>query len=113
MLVETHSWRTYKERAHSTYHALQAIFEEAVRNGTTWQTREADAATATNALAGTSVALTFDKGPAHHDIQFKGYAYTKTPSELSGTDWIQYDETKPELWTVPLYDENVPKISAT
>ena len=29
MLVETHSWRTYKERAASTYHTLQAVFEDA------------------------------------------------------------------------------------
>ena len=29
ILVETHSWRTYKERVQSTYHVLQALFERA------------------------------------------------------------------------------------
>ncbi|MEO7096842.1 MAG: M14 family zinc carboxypeptidase, partial [Polyangiales bacterium] len=37
MLVETHSWRTYKERAESTYHTLQAIFELAVKQAATWR----------------------------------------------------------------------------
>src|SRR5262249_31656785 len=30
MLVETHSWKPYAERATSTYHTLQALFERAV-----------------------------------------------------------------------------------
>jgi hypothetical protein len=113
VLVETHSWHTYKERAESTYHALQAIFEEGTRNAATWQQREADASRATDALRGTSIPMVYENGPSHHDIPFRGFAYTKRPSEISGGEWIVYDETKPEVWTVPLYDELVPKVSVT
>jgi len=33
------------------------------------------------------------------------------PSAISGGTAIVYDETKPQVWTVPLHDEIVPKLS--
>lgn len=111
VLVETHSWRTYRERAQSTYHALQAIFELAAKEGAAWAAAEARAAEADRALAGTQVALVWDYGPHTTPIRFRGYHYTKTPSAISGADWIVYDERAPEVWTVPLHDELVPKVT--
>jgi hypothetical protein len=109
VLVETHSWRTYRERALSTYHALQAIFELATRDAATWAAAEARAIEADRALPGTRVTLAWDYGPHTTPIAFRGYHYTKTRSELSGADWIVYDEHAPEVWHVPLHDELVPK----
>ena len=48
---ETHSWRTYKERAQSTYHTLQAVFEDAVRNAKTWRAISSTSARRTSATA--------------------------------------------------------------
>ena len=111
ILVETHSWRTYKERAESTYHTLQALLELAAKHAREWQ-RDARAADAADlALRGTQLPLTYDNGPHVTQIEFRGYAYTKRPSEISGGTWIAYDEKKPQIWKVPLRDELVPKIS--
>ena len=110
MLVETHSWRTYRERVASTYHALQALLEEAARSAGAWR-RAADAASrADAALGGTEPAILWKNGPGHHEIEFRGYAYEKRPSELSGEPWIVYDEAAPQRWKVPLYDELVPAV---
>ena len=112
VLVETHSWRTYPERARSTYHVLQAIFEEETRSATRWTevTRAADAASAK--LAGTEVTLAWKTAEGHRTFDFRGYAYERRTSDLTGGTWLVYDETTPETWTVPLYEELVPSVSA-
>lgn len=117
MLVETHSWRTFPERAKSTYHALRAVFEHAAsRAGTTthaarWR-RICDAATrADMSLGGTDVTLTWDTTDARQQIAFRGYAYEIKKSELTGAPWIVYDETKPRIWNVPLAYEMKPAIT--
>jgi hypothetical protein len=111
MLVETHSWRSYRERSESTYHALQAIFEDARQNARDWVAAEAAADAADRRLGGTEVTLDWATGPHRTEIAFRGYAYHRTPSEISGRDWIVYDEHKPEIWRVPLYDQLVPKVT--
>lgn len=113
ILVETHSWRTYKERAQSTYHSLQAIFEDAMKNASAWRDVERATDDADRALGGTAVTLTWDNGPGKHEVDFKGYAFEKKTSDLTGGTWLVYDETKPQIWKVPLYDELVPKVTVT
>jgi hypothetical protein len=111
MLIETHSWRTYRERVASTYHALQAIAEDARRSAAVWVAAEAEAERADQQLGGTEVALVWDTGPHRTELAFRGYAYDKRSSEISGGDWIVYDEHTPQIWRVPLFDELVPKIT--
>jgi Zinc carboxypeptidase len=113
MLVETHSWRTYKERASSTYHTLQAIFEQAIGNARTWRTLADNVSRSDAALGGTQVPLIWKNGPGKHDLDFRGYAYDRRPSEVSGGTWIVYDEKTPQVWKVPLYDELLPAIEVT
>ncbi|MEO8162099.1 MAG: peptidase M14, partial [Arenimonas sp.] len=64
------------------------------------------------ALAGQAVALDYKAGPATRMIDFHGYRYTRTPSEVSGALMTRYDETKPETWHVPLRDDVQPSLSA-
>jgi zinc carboxypeptidase len=111
MLVETHSWRTYRERAQSTYHALQAIFETARQHAGEWAAATAAAERADQQLGGSDVTLFWDTGPHKTEIAFRGYAYSRTHSEISNHDWIVYDEKKPEIWRVPLFDQLVPKVT--
>jgi hypothetical protein len=108
VLVETHSWRTYRERVASTYHCLQAILEAAERSAGAWRAA-ADAASRTDAaLGGTEVALLWQTGPRQREIDFRGYAFERRPSEISGGTWTVYDERTPQIWRVPLFDELVP-----
>ena len=111
VLVETHSWRTYRERTESTYHTLQAILEEAVSSAGAWReiARAADAADAR--LAGAEVPLAWKVGPGSREIAFRGYAYERRVSELTGGTWLVYDEATPEVWQVPLFDQLAPAVT--
>lgn len=113
VLVETHSWRPYAERAQSTYHTLQALFEEAPRSAGRWRAVAQAADAAAPQLAGTEVTMSWTTGPAHREIPFRGYAYERRLSQLTGGTWLVYDETRPEIWRVPLYDELVPATVVT
>ncbi|HWU88083.1 MAG TPA: M14 family zinc carboxypeptidase [Kofleriaceae bacterium] len=113
MLVETHSWRTYKERAASTYHALQAVFEDAAEHAAAWRRVADEASRASAALGGTQVTLMWKPGPNKREIEFRGYAYERRPSELSNGTWLVYDERTPQIWKVPLYEELVPAVTVT
>jgi hypothetical protein len=113
ILVETHSWRTYKERALSTYHTLQAIFEEAARSARTWRAVCDEASRADAALAGKTVTLMWENTKQSRELAFRGYAFTRTKSDLSGADWIVYDEKTPQIWNVPYFDQLEPAVTVT
>ena len=113
ILVETHSWRTYKERATSTYHGLQAVFEDAIRSAKTWRAVSDEAARSDSALAGKQVTLIWTTTKKSRELPFRGYAYAKTKSEISGADWIAYDEKTPQVWNVPYFEELEPGITVT
>ena len=113
ILVETHSWRTYKERALSTYHTLQAVFEDAVRNARTWRAVADETARGDAALAGQPVTLDWKNTRDARELAYRGYAYTKQRSEISGAEWIVYDEKSPQVWTVPYYDRVEPAVTVT
>ena len=113
MLVETHSWRTYKERVTSTYHTLQAVLEEATRSAPTWRRVADEADRADAALAGTSVPLVWAATDHVTMIDFRGYAYESRTSDLTGGVWVTYDESKPEVWHVPLHDVLAPTVTIT
>lgn len=109
ILVETHSWRPYKYRVQTTYHVLQALFEQATTQATAWQEVQRAADAADHQLR--EVPVAFDNGPHVTQIDFRGYAYEQRPSDISGANWLVYDETKPQVWRVPLHDEVVAKVS--
>jgi hypothetical protein len=110
ILVETHSWKTYAQRVQTTYHFLQALAEQAITQAPTW-VAAAHAATTTS-IAGTGLPLVFENTQHAITVPFRGYAYKLEPSELSTGPWITYDETKPQIWNLPVLDEIVPKVVA-
>ncbi|WP_051403672.1 M14 family metallopeptidase [Pseudoxanthomonas sp. J31] len=113
MLVETHSWRTYPERVRTTRNAVVSVLEQMARHGARWRAL-AEAADARAArLAGRSEALAWDTTDQARTIDFRGYAYTRTPSEVSGALMTRYDETTPQVWKLPLRDQVVPTLEAT
>ena len=113
LLVETHSWHTYPERVKATYDTLVAILESARQEGAGWQASIRAADASRKGIGGQRVALDFVDGEGHETIDFLGYAYRREPSTLSGGTRIVFDETKPEVWTVPLVTEVKPKLVVT
>jgi hypothetical protein len=111
ILVETHSWRPYPHRVATTRAVLEALLARAVDQAPAWARAAAEADRAGARLAGTEVPLTYQTAPPSRMTEFRGYAFTRQPSEISGGTWIRYDERRPEIWKVPLYERIVPRIS--
>ncbi len=111
LLVETHSWHTYPERVKATYDTLVAILDLARREARTWRERERAEDEASLALGGTNVAVAFTSGEGKTTIDFLGYAWRREPSAISGATRIVYDESKPEIWRIPLVTEVKPSVT--
>lgn len=106
-LIELHSWRTYGERAQSAYHVLQALLELAPTQTQSWIA----ATKATEQLAGNQLGVEFKPSDHTRPIAFRGYRYEIRKSEVTGGNWISYDESQPEIWNVPLHDQIETKVS--
>jgi Zinc carboxypeptidase len=125
VLVETHSWKDYATRVRVTRNTIVALAELLAEHGNRWQelTRQADLAAAR--LAGAEVVLDYTSAWREPSaggkpnvattrdaplIDFKGYAYTRPVSPISGEPVTVYDPTKPEIWRVPLRDAVSPSL---
>ena len=108
ILVETHSWRTYPERVRSTYNTVLDALELVAANGTRWLQLAREADERASKLGGQSIPLDYKATDKVRTIDFLGYAYTRTPSDISGATMTRYDESKPQAWKIPLRDEIVP-----
>ena len=112
MLVETHSWKAYPERVRTTRNTIASVLDHVARHGSDWlrAARQADARAA--GLGGQTVALDYEATERIRMIDFRGYAWSRTPSDVSGAPMTRYDETTPQVWHVPLRDELVPSRTA-
>jgi hypothetical protein len=110
MLVETHSWKEYPVRVQITRNTVVSVLEQVARDGAAWQAAAKQADTAAAALGGQSEPLTYVAAPTSRTVDFRGYAYTRTKSDVSGALMVRYDETTPQIWKVPLKDDIQPGI---
>lgn len=108
MLVETHSWKPYPTRVKITRNTMLDVVQLVAERGKDWHTEELTADERAATLGGTQVALEYQATPKSREIEFRGYAYTRTPSEISGGLMTRYDERKPQIWKVPLRDDVQP-----
>jgi len=108
ILVETHSWKNYETRVRIARNTIISILDQVAKNGADWrkQTLEADMRSVN--LAGQTIPLTYKTTDKYQIIDFQGYAYTRKPSDISGTLMTRYDETTPQTWKVKLRDEVIP-----
>jgi hypothetical protein len=118
VLVETHSWKDYATRVRVMRNSIVGLTNLVAAHGLAWlaNTRDADARAAR--LGGTEIILDYVSGwrepinagaaadePDAGDAQiidFRGFAYTRTPSPISGSLVTAYDPTTPRIWRVPL-----------
>jgi len=107
VLVETHSWKDYPTRVRITHNTIVSILQQVADHGRDWQRAAADADARAARLAGQPVALSYKTTDKTTMVDFQGYAYTRTLSDVSGMLMTHYDESKPQVWHVPLRDEVV------
>ena len=113
VLVETHSWKPYAHRVATTRHVLEGLLRLIARDGQALM--KARAAVDAEAESGEvrEVVLAWENTKNSHPIAFRGYAYERSTSELTQLPWIRYDTTKPQVWTLPYFDEPRPAVTAT
>ena len=112
VLVETHSWKDYATRVRTTRDILEGLVELAAKNAVAWRKAEHSADEADRTRGGAEVALTFEPTGKTEPLKFRGYAYSRDPSDISGGQWTRYDTRKPQIWQVPLLDELKPAATA-
>ncbi|MGH8107057.1 MAG: peptidase M14, partial [Arenimonas sp.] len=105
ILVETHSWRDYPTRVRITRNTIDAMLRLTATHGRHWQeiADQADARSA--AKTGQKEALDYTVSEKVRTVDFLGYAYSRTASDVSGQLMTRYDEKKPQLWKLPLRDD--------
>ena len=111
VLVETHSWKDYPTRVRATFHTILSLVSHAATEGSDWLEAFRAAERRDAAIAGQPVVLAWRNGAHTTPVDFLGYAYTRTPSAISGGLVTHYDPTQPEVWRVPLRDTVEPALS--
>jgi zinc carboxypeptidase len=107
VLIETHSWKDYATRVRVSKNIVENFIRIASEDGAKWLQAEASADRRSEALGGEPVTLKFRTTEKETIIDFPGYAYTVTPSEISGTEALVYDPQTPQNWRLPFFAEVV------
>jgi hypothetical protein len=105
MLVETHSWKDYATRVRITRYAIDAMLRLTAESGRQWQNIVEQADIRSQKNIGQQTALDYTTSDKVRTIDFLGYEYTRTLSDISGQLMTRYDESKPQVWKIPLRDE--------
>jgi hypothetical protein len=108
MLVETHSWKDYPTRVGITHDTVLSVMRQVAEHGVEWRKLEDEADARARALGGQQVPLDYKAAKEATMIDFRGYAYTRTPSDISGATMTRYDESKPQVWHIPLFADVQP-----
>ncbi|HYH95552.1 M14 family zinc carboxypeptidase [Hyalangium sp.] len=111
MLVETHSWKPYAHRVKSTRTVLEGSLRFVASHGATLRAAVKAADAAATAGQVREVTLVWAPTDKSRTIEFRGYAYSHEPSPISSQKVVRYDETKPQVWKIPLFDEVRPKLT--
>jgi hypothetical protein len=120
VLVETHSWKKYAHRVKVTRNTIVTLAELVAAQGDEWLKLCSTADATAKELGGAEVTLDYvtrwrepsRAGSAAHErddtdartIDFRGYAYARTESAISGTLVTVYDPKTPQIWRVPMRD---------
>ena len=126
VLVETHSWKPYATRVRVTRNTIVGLAELMGSQGTKWRAQADAADLAATRIGGSEVTLDYASGwrePAKGGsavqtanakdaeiIEFRGYAYTRQPSAISGELATVYDPTTPQIWKVPYRNRVAPTL---
>jgi len=127
VLVETHSWKEYAHRVRVTRNTAVILAELVATHGAAWLQQCARADANATRLGGTEITLDYvtrwrepgraGSATSERDdadarmIEFRGYAYTRKESPISG-GWVTvYDPQTPQIWRVPMRDAVKPLVT--
>jgi hypothetical protein len=110
MLVETHAWKDYATRVRITRDTILSLAAQTAEQGPSWLRAAQRADERAARIGGADAALNFTSGEHVSMIDFKGYAYVREPSAVSGGLVTRYDTSKPQTWHVPLKDTVKPSL---
>jgi hypothetical protein len=116
LLIETHMLKPYANRVHATYDLVELMLEQINQHPATLLaiTARADADTVARAHhPHSSLPLTFKPDPQPTPYELKGYAFTISRSDISGSNWIQYDPRRPQNYTIDNWNGLLPELSIT
>ncbi|HEX8435301.1 M14 family metallopeptidase [Archangium sp.] len=113
ILVETHSWKPYAHRVATTRHVLEGLLRLVARDAPALLAAQKAADTEAESGKARELVLAWENTEKSRPIPFRGYAYQRTPSELTTQPWIRYDDSKPQVWTLPYYEELKPALTVT
>ncbi|WP_211466807.1 M14 family metallopeptidase [Collimonas silvisoli] len=111
MLVETHSWKDYPTRVRITHNTIVSVMAQIAAHGSDWLKTAQQADLRAAQLAGQAVALSYKVSDKTRPVAFRGYEYTRTPSDISGALMTRYDESRPQIWNVTVRDDLHPDLS--
>ncbi len=111
MLVETHSWKNYATRVRSTHVTVKAVLKAIANNGRDWLKAAKLADAQAINVGGKPVALSYKATDKSRTIDFKGYEYSRTMSEISGAMMTRYDDKKPQIWKLSVRDDVQPNLT--
>jgi hypothetical protein len=126
ILVETHSWKSYARRIEVTRNTILGLVELVAQHGSRWEIEAHEADENAIRIGGTDVTLNYASrwrepppaGSISHEpdaagaeiIEFRGYAYTRKPSDISGDLVTVYDPSTPQIWKVPYRNKVEPTL---
>jgi hypothetical protein len=114
LLLETHMMKDFKTRVQVNQAFVRELVASIGGNPKTLvdAVTLADRDSVENAV-GSELALSFNVTDKPVDFAFKGFAYDKTRSDVSGGLWTRYDQSKPETWTIPYFNQLEPTLKVT
>jgi murein tripeptide amidase MpaA len=113
ILYEAHSWRPYGHRVRTCADFLDALLDLAAARGSAWREAEDRADREAPSLAGREVVLDWQQGDRVARIAFRGYAYERPLSAITGTAVPRYDESRPQVLDLPIVEDPKPRVKAT
>ncbi len=116
LLVETHMLKPYENRVRSTYDLVELTLEQVAAEAPSLlaANRKADADVIARAAdAQARVPLSFKLDPASTPFEFKSYAFSLAHSDISGSEWIQYDPTRKQSYSIPNWNRLLPDLEIT
>ena len=111
LLVETHMLKSYETRVRATYDLVALMLEQTGADAASLIAinRKADEAVAARSRdPKAEVALTFKEDPTPAPFKFKGYAFDLSRSDVSNSEWIQYDPRKPLTYDIQNWNGLLP-----
>ena len=104
VLIETHSWKDYATRVRISRHIMVRLIELIHAHGAQRLAKVGQVDAAETRAAATEVPVQYRISNESTIIDFRGFRYARTPSEVSGVLRTSYDPQQPQLWRVPLRD---------